>query len=123
MVINRYWTKQKAKPVKKKKRFNKTYRNVLTKRRRDINSRRAVVLLALWCIFATTYAFAMTSNSYTINAEMVKGIRPTNELSHVVEQVVMAEDKISAPLPVIVETEKSNEMQIRSIAKEFDFKW
>jgi len=120
MVINRYWVK----PVKKKKRYNKTYKKVLTKRRRDINSRRAVAILALWCIFATTYAFAMTSNSFNINGAVVNGTRPTNKAGALVEQASGAEKlKTPAPLPVMIETEKSNEMQIREIAKEFDFKW
>ena len=117
--------KTKTKPVKKRMRYNKTYNGSLTKRRRDINSRRAVAILAMWCMFATTYAFAMTSNPYTINGAVVKGIRPASELDAFVEQASEAV-KVPTPasLPVMVETEEQeNERKIREIAKEFDFKW
>jgi muramidase (phage lysozyme) len=50
-----------------KKRHNLKYKGVLTKRNKEINSRRAVALLLAWCIFATTYAFAMTTHNININ--------------------------------------------------------
>ena len=73
MTINKYW-------VKPKKRHNKTYRGSLTKRRKEINTNRAIVLLLAWCVFTTTYAFAMTSNKFVIDGTVVKGTRPASEL-------------------------------------------
>jgi len=72
MTINKYW--------KPKKRHNKTYRGSLTKRRKEINSSRAVALLLAWCIFCTTYAFAMTSNNFVIsNDKVVEGFSTASE--------------------------------------------
>lgn len=71
MKINKYWVK---------KRYNKTYRGTLTKRRKEINTNRAIVLLLAWCVFTTTYAYAMTSNSFVIDGAVVNGLRPSIEL-------------------------------------------
>ena len=65
----------KSKPLKKyirKNKFNKTYANSLTIRQKNINENRAVALIVLVGLFATIYAFAMTSNSiHIINDETV----------------------------------------------------
>ena len=121
MKINKYWEtdKKRKRTLKRKMKFNKTYRGSLTKRRRDINSRRAVAILAMWCMFATTYAFAMTSNSYTINGAVVKGIRPASELDAFVEQASEAV-KVPTPasLPVMVETKPTKEDVKKEIIKQ-----
>lgn len=115
--------KIKTKPIKKRMKHNRTYRGSLTKHNKRSREKRILIYLTVGFILLASNVFINISNDYTINAEMVKGTRPTNELSHVVEQVVMAEDKISAPLPVMVETEKSNEEKIREIAEEYNFRW
>ena len=114
MKINNYW---KA-PVKK--RHNKTYRGSLTKRRKEINTNRAIVLLLAWCVFTTTYAFAMTSNKFVIDGTVVKGTRPASELDVFVSP---ERAEVETPLPeqvyaVMIETEPTKENVKKEIIKQ-----
>ena len=132
--IGTYHFTNAKKMIKPKKRYNKTYRGSLTKRRKEINSRRAVVILLAGCILAPLYAFAMTHNSYTINGVVVSVEElnsPSGLSSDETKTASFVErdseaGKLITPvsLPVMIETtEQSNERQIREIAREFGFKW
>ena len=112
--------KTKTKPVKKRMRYNKTYNGSLTKRRKENNLKWAFRTLIVLCLFSTSYAFAMTSNSYNINGAAVKGTRPTSELDARVEQDNSEAEKLKAPasLPVMVKIEPTIEDVKKEIIKQ-----
>ena len=118
MKINNYW---KA-PVKK--RHNKTYRKVLTKHNKRLRDKRILMYMLAWFVFTATYAFIDISNNFVISNDGVVtasiGTVPIVAPEQVESEMALPEQVISA---VMIETEKSNEMQIREIACEFGFKW
>ncbi len=63
--------KTKTKPVKKRMRHNKTYSGSMTKRRKEKNIKWAVRIMVCGCFFATSYAIAMTSNTYKIEINSI----------------------------------------------------
>lgn len=111
MKINNYW---------ESKRHNETYRKVLTKHNKRLRDKRILAFMAIWFISIAINAVASSSNSFNINGAVVS----YPEAGAFVEQESGAVNPpVAVSLPVMVETEKSNEMQIREIAKEFGFKW
>ena len=112
MKINNYW---KA-PIKPKKRHNKTYRGSLTKRRKDINEKRAITFLLVSLLFGATYAFVMTSNTFTISGAVAEESPKLVALANT-QLVGDVLNFHSAYTTVGVE------QQIRTIAKQYEFKW
>ncbi len=107
--------KNKNKKIKKQKRHNKYYAGKLTKREKEIRSKWAIRTIIFGCLFATSYAFAMASNDYSI----------ANKKNIIVEEPKV---EVFAELPVqtiIVtkETIETNEMQIRILARKYNFKY
>ena len=125
--INNYW---KA-PVKK--RHNRTYRRSLTKHNKRIRDKRILAFMAIWFISIAINAVASSSNSFNINGAVIvveelnspSGLYSDEaETASFVEQESGAVDtSVAVSLPVMIEIEKSNEIAIRAITKEFDFKW
>ena len=116
--IGTYSQKQlnnKRKYIRKLK-HNKTYAGTLTKRRKEINENRAVVFLLVSFLFGATYAFAMTSNNFTINGNSVEAKAETR---------LFVEPQVEEDYDLLVTSSAvvSIEQQIRDIAKEHNFKW
>ena len=115
--INNYW---KA-PVKSKKRYNKTYKGKLTKKRKEIRDNRILAFMAIWFISIAINAVADTSNDYTIPNLVDTKVEARLEDR---QESVAVNHLVAVSLPVMIETkEQENERKIREIAKEFDFKW
>jgi len=112
MKINNYW---KA-PIKPKKRHNKTYRGSLTKRRKDINEKRAITFLLVSLLFGATYAFVMTSNTFTISGAVAEESPKLVALANT--QLVGDVLNLHAAYTTV-----GVEQQIRTIAKQYEFKW
>lgn len=112
--------KTKTKKIIKRVKHNKTYNGKPTKRRKENNLKWAFRTLIVLCLFTTSYAFAMTSNSYNINGAAVKGTRPTSELDACVRQDNSEAEKLKAPasLPVMVETKPTVEDVKKEIIKQ-----
>ena len=110
MKINKYWIKKTKRTYTRKNQFNKIYKGSLTKHRKEINSRRAITILLAWCIFAPLYAFAMTHNSYTINGVVVSA-EGLNSPSGLYSDETKTASLVERVVTVMVETEKSNEME------------
>ena len=110
--------------IRRVKRHNRTYRGTLTKRNKEINGNRAIALLLAWCIFATTYAFAMTSNNIQFNGEKV--FAEDKKLSDEADALSTVELSLAEDLNLhssSAEAVMTPEEQIRRIAKEQSFKW
>lgn len=101
---------------KRKNKYNKLYAGKLTKKQKNINENRAIMTIAVVCLFAITYAFIMTSNEIHIRggsmveakAETVKQAQP-----QVAERV--------QDLPVALSVNEV-EQQIRKEIKKYDWK-
>lgn len=78
--------KTKIKQVKKRMRYNKTYNGNPTKRRKENNLKWAVRMIVCGCFFATSYAIAMTSNTYKIEINSVPKETVDQQTSIIVEQ-------------------------------------
>ena len=122
MKINNYWENNKP-----QKRHNRTYKGSLTKRNKEKRDKRMLIFIAIWLTTIAYNAIASTSNQFIIsNDKVVEGFSTASEATLPVTperaelETALPEQVINA---VMVETEKSNEMQIRMIAREFDFKW
>ena len=121
MKIGTYTQSQlnnKRKYIRKNK-FNSTYKKSLTIRNKRLRDKRILMYMLAWFVITATYAFIDISNNFVISCDEV--VKATSIATP--ERVEVETPLLEQVLPVMIETEKSNEMQIREIAKEFDFKW